>query len=301
MDDTAPVIIEVAVNGMTTKQTNPNVPRSPDEIAADALACLAAGASIVHTHTDDFKSDVDTTVRNYVDAWTPVLSERPDALFYPTFRDMPTVAGRSAHLVALANSGLARLGYVDPGSTNVGGADADGLPTGTTVYVNNYDDCRYAFDECGRLGVGPSISVFEPGFLRVVLAYEAAGRMPRGAMVKFYFGGGHDLYTGKPSAITFGMPPTAACLEAYLDMRSASSIPWAVAVLGGDACASPAASLAVARGGHLRVGLEDFGGPRQPTNVELVSEAVALAASVGRRAATPTETAEMLGLAPVHR
>ena len=40
-----PVIIEAAINGITQKAANPNVPRSTEEIAADALACFeAAGA-----------------------------------------------------------------------------------------------------------------------------------------------------------------------------------------------------------------------------------------------------------------
>jgi uncharacterized protein (DUF849 family) len=47
-----PVIIEVAINGATTKEHNPNVPRTPDEIATDALACLEAGGAIIHNHID---------------------------------------------------------------------------------------------------------------------------------------------------------------------------------------------------------------------------------------------------------
>src|SRR5258705_8293820 len=46
-------IIEVALNGGIPKAFNPHVPRSPDEITADALACIAAGASIVHNHNDE--------------------------------------------------------------------------------------------------------------------------------------------------------------------------------------------------------------------------------------------------------
>ncbi len=45
-----PVIIEVAINGTTTKEQNPHVPRTAQEIAADALACFDAGAAIVHNH-----------------------------------------------------------------------------------------------------------------------------------------------------------------------------------------------------------------------------------------------------------
>ena len=40
-----PVIIECAINGVTSKAANPNVPVEPSEIAADALACIQASAA----------------------------------------------------------------------------------------------------------------------------------------------------------------------------------------------------------------------------------------------------------------
>ncbi len=46
----APVILEGAINGQTPKSTNPSVPRDSEEIAADALRCIAAGAAVIHTH-----------------------------------------------------------------------------------------------------------------------------------------------------------------------------------------------------------------------------------------------------------
>src|SRR2546426_1640508 len=38
-------------------ERNPSVPRSPAEIAADAVRCLAAGAAIVHSHNAEFALD----------------------------------------------------------------------------------------------------------------------------------------------------------------------------------------------------------------------------------------------------
>jgi uncharacterized protein (DUF849 family) len=46
----------------------------------------------------------------------------------------------------------------------------------------------------------------------------------------------------------------------------------------------------------VRVGLEDYGGSRRPTNVELIGEVVALAREVGRPIATPAEAARLLAL-----
>jgi hypothetical protein len=107
--------------------------------------------------------------------------------------------------------------------------------------------------------------------------------------VKLYFGGDHD-YFGRPGP-TFGLPPTRAGLEAYLAMLEGSGLPWSVAVLGGDLLATEIAALALERGGHLHVGIEDYAGTRTPTNEELVREAAALAARVGRPVATCDEAA----------
>ena len=45
-----PVIIECAINGVGKKERNPNIPRTADEVLADSLACLDAGAAIIHAH-----------------------------------------------------------------------------------------------------------------------------------------------------------------------------------------------------------------------------------------------------------
>jgi uncharacterized protein (DUF849 family) len=50
------------------------------------------------------------------------------------------------------------------------------------------------------------------------------------------------------------------------------------------------------RGGHVRVGLEDYAGARTPSNAELVEEVVRLARQVGRPVASPTQAARLLGL-----
>ncbi len=69
---TTPVIIEAAINGATSKDANPNVPKSADEIAADALAVIAAGAAIVHAHCDPVGGPDDEVAERYLDAFRPV-------------------------------------------------------------------------------------------------------------------------------------------------------------------------------------------------------------------------------------
>jgi 3-keto-5-aminohexanoate cleavage enzyme len=74
-------------------------------------------------------------------------------------------------------------------------------------------------------------------------------------------------------------------------------LPWSVSVWGGDLMRTPIARRALERGGHLHVGLEEHFDPaRKPTNEELVREAVALCAEVGRPVASCSEAAAILGL-----
>jgi len=295
---TEPVIIEAAINGVTSKDRNPNVPVAPGEIATDTLACLDAGAAVVHNHIDMFMVDGDVAAERYLEGWRPVLARRPDALLYPTTNAGTDVEGAYAHIAPLAASGVLRLSLSDPGSVNLGGLDDSGLPAGGIVYANSFDDIGHQLGLCSQLGLGPSMAIFEPGFLRAALAWWRADRLPAGAMFKLYFGGEQGYLGGRRGGVPFGLAPTRAALDAYLELLEGCDVPWAVAVLGGDVLESGLARLALERGGHVRVGLEDYGGSRSPTNVELVSEAAALCGEVGRPVAGCDEAAALLGLPP---
>lgn len=180
------------------------------------------------------------------------------------------------------------MSLVDPGSANVGlTSDATvGQAAAAEPYQNSYADTEYMFRRSAELRAAPSISIFEPGFLRTTLALHRAGRVPPGAMIKLYFGG----------ALEFGLPPTRTALEAYLELLAPSGLPWSVAVLGGDVVECGLAELAVRRGGHLRVGLEDYAGAGRPRNDELLAGAVDVIESLGKRIASPAETRRLLGL-----
>lgn len=293
------MILELALNGATTRERNPHVPRSPAEITDAACAALEAGVAIVHNHNDEpmFTADGVHSVGPYLEAWAPVLARFPDALLYPTMaagaRGIP-VERRWAHVEELARRGLGGLSLVDPGSVNVG-LTADGrTPPAAAAgpYQNSIADTEYMFARSAELAAGPSISIFEPGFLRTALTLHRHGRVPPGAIVKLYFA--DDLQ--------FGLPPTPTALEAYLELLEPSGLPWSVAVLGGDVVRSGIAELAIRRGGHVRVGLEDYAGPGTPTNAELVDNALRLLDRLDRVPATPARARELLGLptAPIH-
>lgn len=294
MSTDIPVIIEAAINGGSSKRRNPNVPREPAEIIEDTYRCLDAGASIIHAHNSDYQLTGQAAADDYLAAWRVILEERPGTLWYPTLSGGRNVHEVLEHIAIIAGEVPLRIGVVDPGSTNIGRPDEEGLPIGV-VYHNSYDDIRTSFAFCGRLALGPSLAIYEPGFMQTTLAYLRAGKLPQGAMVKFYFGGPYGMF-GKGPGVTFGLPPTKNALLAYLDMIEGTGLPWSVSVWGGDLLETPIARLALEHGGHLHVGLEEHSGPRHPTNEQLVQEAANLAHQVGRPVATPPEAATLLNL-----
>ena len=205
------------------------------------------------------------------------------------------MAGMLAHLELIQREVPLRIAGWDPGSTNLGGPGPDGLPSGV-VYGVSYDDVKYGFAFCERFRMGASLGIYEPGSLRTTLAYARAGKLPRGALVKLYFGGDYGIFATQPG-VSFGLPPTLRALDAYLEMLEGSGLPWSVSVWGGDLMATPLARAALERGGHLHVGIEEFYSPeRSPSNEELVREAIALCAKVGRPLASCAEAATLLAL-----
>ena len=288
-----PVILELAVNGATPRSRNRNVPRDPGEIAEVALAGVELGASIVHSHNDEpmFTPDGVHAVEPYLASWRPVLEHYPQLLMYPTMaagaRGIP-VERRWSHVEELARRGMGGMTLVDPGSVNLGltsdGSVAEGAGAGP--YANPPSDIGYMFARSAELGAAPSISIFEPGFLRVTLTWQRCGRLPPGAMVKLYFGG----------ELEFGLPPTAAGLDAYLELLEPSGLPWSVAVLGGDVVGCGLAERAITRGGHVRVGLEDWAGAGEPSNLELLRALVDLVERLGRQPATIRDARRILGI-----
>ncbi len=294
------VIVEAAINGTTTKQRNPHVPRQPEEIAEDALACFAAGAAIVHNHVDKVMVPGPEAAARYLEGWAPVLAARPDALLYPTTNFGPDVTGAYSHMEPLTETARLRIGIIDPGSVNLGGVADDGLPAAPGfVYANSFGDIRYQAELCERLALGPSMAIFEPGWLRAALAWHRAGRLPRGAMVKLYFGGEQRLPDDRVRARRRAVRPAADAAGPRRVRRAAGRRRPAV-VGGGHRRRPPGLARRAGRARARRApprrprGLRRS--PHAPRTRSSSREAVALCEDVGRPVAGCDEAAAILDL-----
>lgn len=288
------MILEVALNGATLPGTNPTVPRAPAAIAEQALACIAAGAGIVHSHPEASLTDFAGDMPAYRAAWAPILAAHPDALLYPTARLGPPGVPHEqlwAHNLDLRREGLAAMSLVDPGSVNVGMRPDGSLHPvlADRPYANSHAATEYRLRESGRAGLAPSISIFDPSFLRAIIGFKARGLIPPGAMLKLYFGEDE----------TFGFRATPRALAAYVELMAGLELPWAAAVLGGDILEGAFLEAVLDAGGHIRVGLEDFSRPSTRSNLDLTREAAGRIRAAGHKLADFAAARALLGVPPL--
>jgi len=275
-----PLIIEAAVNGATARAENPRVPITPEEIVADARACAAAGASVIHVHG---RAADGGFAFDDAGAYRPVFEElrrRDRLVVYPTmFGSRADPRARWAHVDALDDAGLTDWAPLDPGSTNLVGARDGRLGEHGLTYANPIEETRYCLALCERRGLAPSVAIYEPHFARHLLLLLPEFPRLRPPVVRFMFGG---------DRLPFGFPPRAQFVDAYVALlEKRPDLPWMVACLGGDVL--PIAEHVIRRGGHVRVGLEDDASDPRRGNLERVREIADLARSLGRRIATPDD------------
>ena len=86
-ENDAPVIIEAALNGVTSRAATRTCPRRSEEQAKDALACVDAGATVIHTHAPEHRrSPPEEAAEQYATAFRPVVEQHPGIICYPTDR-----------------------------------------------------------------------------------------------------------------------------------------------------------------------------------------------------------------------
>lgn len=295
-----PVILECAINGSTTKAKNPLVPESVEEHTAEIIACLDAGATIIHSHSNQPNEDPKIAAQFYMDSFRPVWKKHPHAIVYATANFAPKVYNRTrtvwpgavqcVHHRLLAEAGLANMVLLDTGVVPFAVYDKEGVPgPDSSFFWYGFwpDDIRYIQKVCNDFGTGASISVFEPGWMKNVLAMVKAGTLPRGSKLNIYFAS--DRYSGFA-------PPIPEALELYLKMMEGMDLKWSVGNIGEPSVMdTPLARMALERGGSFRVGLEDCG--TGPSNLDQIKRAKELIAAVGRPVVTGAEAIEYLDIA----
>lgn len=282
-----PVWIEAALNGPWSRTRQKLIPVSVAEIVADGVACAKGGASIIHVHAYDTRTGTQNDDADTYAAIIEGIRSVEDVIVYPTIPFLQsadafgplTAFSRYAAVEELARRGLLEWAVVDPGSVNLAAvAEASRGRTGS-VYLNPGEHIKRGLELAAQYRFFPSYAIYEPGFLRLGAALARGVPNCPKPIYRFMFS----------QSFTFGFGPHAYALDAYLELLNerASGHYWMVAGLGVDI--RPLIAQAVARGGHVRVGLEDAPLGTDRKNVQWVEDAVSIIGSVGERPATAAE------------
>ena len=279
--------LEVSLNGPWTRRVQPGIPIAVEDIVAQAIACVHAGAAIVHVHAYDEATGRQNDDPDLYAAIIAGVRAEVDAIVYPTIPlaasgdapAKPAPRERYAAIAALAERGLLEWAVVDPGTVNLARFDAIAGDREGFVYLNPESDIRAGLALAARHRFHPAYACYEAGFVRLGAAlarrYPAAPK----AIYRLMFS----------DAFAFGFPPEAFALDAYRKLleREAPRAPWMIGGLGGDLL--PLVPAAVEAGGHVRVGLEDapFGSPLG--NLDWVARAGDAIAAAGGALASAAE------------
>lgn len=272
------LIITAAICGAeVTKEHNPSVPYTVEEIGREAEASYRAGASIIHLH-----------VRN--DDGTPTQDkERFRLCMEEIKRRCPNVIIQPSTGGAVGMSNGERLQPVelrpematlDCGTCNFGGDD---------IFVNSENTIIEFGKRMLELAIKPEVEVFDKGMI------DTALRLAKKGIIK------EPMHFNLVLGVNGGIAATVRDL-AYMASSIPSDATFTVSGIGRSQFHMAATSIAM--GGHVRVGFEDnvyiSKGVLAKSNAELVEKAVRIAKELGREIATPEEARKILGMRGLH-
>ncbi len=282
------VWIEVALNGSWGRAQQPNVPVTVEEIIADGVACIEAGAAILHLHAVDPVTGKQNDDPDIYAAILQGIRAKTDGIVYPTMpiHLYPGWTDRYQSAAELGRRGLLEWAVVDPGSLNFNAYDfiTKQLRGKGVVYVNTDAEIRRGMQLAAQYKFHPEYACFEPGFVRLGAAMHRAYPDAPMPVYSFRFAEG----------LTLGLPPEEWVLDTYLRLleMEAPGAPWMAGSMGGDITSLIPAI--VARGGGVRTGLEDAPMGSRVTNADLVNECVRAIRAAGGEPATGSDVREEL-------
>lgn len=267
------LIITAAICGAeVTKEQNPAVPYTAEEIALEAKRSYDAGAAVIHLHVryDDGTPTQDKErFRVCMDA---IREKCPDVIILPSTGG---AVGMTAEERLQPTELMPEIATLDCGTCNFG----------DEVFENTMPMLKTFTGRMNENGIKPECEVFEKGHIDTALFLAKKG------------------YIKEPMHfnIVLGVAGAAAAdvrtLAFMVDSLPQGST-WCVTGVGRSQFSMAAAAIVL--GGNVRVGFEDNlfleKGVLAESNGSLVEKAAALAKMLGREIAEPGEARKLLGL-----
>ncbi len=268
------LIITAAICGAeVTKDHNPSVPYTVDEIVREAKSAYDAGASIIHLHVRKDDGTPTQDINRFKECIEAIKKACPDAIVQPS----------TGGAVGMSNSERIQpvnlspeMATLDCGTCNFGGDD---------IFVNTENTIKEFGAKMIDLGVKPEIEVFDKGMIDMALRLYKKGYIKDNMHFNFVMG------------VNGGISATYRDLI-FMKESIPQSATFTVSGIGKSQFEMVALSILL--GGHVRVGFEDNvylkKGVLAKSNGELVNKVVDIANALDRQIATPTEARRILGL-----
>lgn len=267
-----PLIITVCgVGAEVTKELQPALPITPEELGHDAAECAAAGASIYHLHVRDDTGAPTMEVERF-GAAKRAIEDASDLIVQFTSGG----AVDDTEEMRLAPLALEpEMASLTTGTVNFG---AD-------VFMNPGPLVERFYLRMRELAILPEFEIFEPGMIaNAQRLYEEHGD-------------GHhrhyDFVLGVPGAM-----PAWADSVGFLASKLPDGATWSATGIGKSHL--PVTEAALSFGGHVRTGFEDVvylaAGELARSNAQLIARVADMARAGGREVATPAQARELLGI-----
>jgi 3-keto-5-aminohexanoate cleavage enzyme len=266
------LIITAALTGAeVTREQQPALPISPDEIAIAAEACVKAGASIVHLHArnaDGSPTQDKETYRKIIAA----IRQRCDVIIQVSTGGAVgmTPTERLAPVTLAPEMATLSMGTVN---------------FGDDIFMNHPADMEVFLRAMQEHGVKPELEIFDTGMI------TSANRWLKKGLLQ---GPQHfDFVLGIPG----GMAGTPQALL-YMIEQLPVGASWTVAGIGSAQLSL--GTMAILLGGHVRVGFEDnifyCKGELASSNAQLVARITRISQELNRPVATADEARVILGI-----
>lgn len=268
------LIITAAICGAeVTKEHNPAVPYTVEEIVREAKSAYDAGASIIHLHVREDDGTPTQSKDRFQACMDAIRVACPDAIIQPSTGGAVGMTDME-RLQSTEVNPKPELATLDCGTCNFGGDE---------IFVNSDNTIKTFAKVMKERGIKPELEVFDKGMVDIALRMHKKGLID--APLHFNF--------------VLGVQMTATLRDLVFMV---GSIPpgstWVGTGIGKNEFEMAAGSIIM--GGHVRVGFEDNifieKGKLAKSNGELVEKVVRIAKEFHREIATPDEARKILGI-----
>jgi len=268
------VIVVAPVGAEVTKQDNPGLPVTPEEIADEVKRCESAGASVVHLHVRDRQGNPTQDAKTFEAAINEIKAKGSNVIIQVSTGGAVGMTAEE-RLQSIYSHEAVEMATLTTGTVNFG----------DDVFLNPPGLIEKFAAAMMEKGIKPELECFDAGAINNALTLVKKGLVRE----PLHF----DFVMGVPG----GIPGRVRDLV-YLVESLPAGATWQVAGIGRHEL--PLATCAIIMGGHVRVGFEDnvyyAKGRLAKSNAELVERIVRLARELGREVASPDEARRILGI-----